>query len=80
MKFRTKHREIEAEQFWSQESPLPFPERQSCYMDSEGWYVVTADGQRIPVVDGDWIVRDPAGRGFYPLKPDVIDAMYEEVG
>lgn len=78
-RFRKRPIIIEAEQFRSDDKPLPFANRRACALDSEGWYVTTAHGQRTPIVDGDWIIPEPDNRGFYPCKPDIFDATYEPV-
>lgn len=36
-------------------------------------------GQRVVVVDGDWIIPEPDGQHFYPCKPDIFDATYDPV-
>lgn len=40
--------------------------------------VTTAHGQITRVAEGDWIIAEPDGRGFYPCKPDIFAATYEE--
>jgi len=42
-------------------------------------YVTTAHGQRAYLADGDWIIKEPDGRGHYPCKPDIFAATYEPV-
>jgi hypothetical protein len=79
-KFRKKPVVIEAEQFHDDSgnrAPLPFADRGACNFDGGEWYVVTAHGQRTRIVDGDWIIPEPDGRGFYPCKPDIFAATYE---
>ena len=41
--------------------------------------VTTAHGQKAIVVDGDWIMAEPDGRGYYPIKPDIFANRYERV-
>ena len=79
MKFRKKPVIVEAEQFHLGELPLPFPNEAACCFDGEHWYVVTTHGQWTKIVDGDWIIREPDNRGFYPCKPDIFAATYEAV-
>lgn len=79
MKFRKKPVVIEAEQFRPEAAPLPFAERGACNLGPNGWYVVTAHGQETRIVDGDWIIPEPDGRGFYPCKPDIFEKTYEPV-
>lgn len=76
-KFRSKPVEIEAEQFHEDKQPLPFSGRRACCYARGRWYVVTAHGQETTIVDGDWIVPEPDGRGFYPVKPDIFERKYE---
>lgn len=61
----------EAQQFWS-DKPLPFAEERACNLGPNGWYVVTAHGQETLISDGDFIIREPNGRGFYPCKPEIF--------
>ena len=35
------------------------------------------DGQAVAVEAGDWIIREPGGRGYYPCKPDIFELTYE---
>ena len=76
-KFRHKPTVIEAEQFRVGDLHLPFRTRQACNLGPEGWYVVTAHGQETTIADGDWIIPEPDGRGFYPVKNDIFLATYD---
>lgn len=29
---------------------------------------------------GDWVIPEPDGKHFYPVKPDIFDKTYEPVG
>lgn len=80
-RFRKRPIEIEAEQFDSGKSPLPFSERHppACCLGPDGWYVTTIHGHDTPIVDGDWIVPEPDREHFYPIKPEVFEANYEPV-
>ncbi len=40
-------------------------------------YVITIHGQRCYIQVGDWIVPEPDGIHFYPVKPDIFAATYE---
>lgn len=40
-------------------------------------YVVTIHAQRVYLSPGDWIIPEPDGIHFYPVKPDVFVEMYE---
>lgn len=78
-KFRKKPIVIDAEQFFSDRTPLPFRDRSACCLGPDGWYVVTIHGQETKIVDGDWIIPEPDGVHFYPCKSDIFAATYEEV-
>lgn len=78
-KFRSRPREIEAEQFHEDRQPLPFSDKGACCLGPDGWYVVTIHGQKTRIVDGDWIVPEPDGLHFYPVKADVMKKNYEPV-
>jgi hypothetical protein len=41
--------------------------------------VVTQHGQVTPIKEGDWILPEPDGIHFYPVKPDIFTERYEEV-
>lgn len=78
MKFRSKPREIEAEQFFAH-TPLPFRDRSAVAYDGEGFYVVTAHNQKVYLENGDWVVPEPDGIHFYPIKDEIIWKNYEAV-
>lgn len=78
MKWVTKPMIKEAEQFF-EGKPLPFATENACCLDHEGWYVFTTHGHRTPIADGDFIVREPNGNGYYPCKPDIWLAGHELV-
>lgn len=78
MKWKTKEKIKEAEQLLlGVKAPLPFNDEGACCFDGKRWYVVTAHGQQTQIIDGDYIVREPDGRGFYPCKPDIWLAGHE---
>jgi hypothetical protein len=79
-KYRKKPVVIEAEQFLMPSvHPLPFADRNAVTVSAHGYYVVTAHGQKVWLEDGDWIIPEPDGRGFYPCKPYIFAATYELV-
>ncbi len=43
------------------------------------FYVVTTHGQKAYLDEGDWIVTEPDGNGYYPCKPDIFAAGHEGV-
>lgn len=42
-------------------------------------YVVTIHGHATPVADGDWILPEPDGVHYYPVKPQIFERTYDEV-
>jgi len=42
-------------------------------------YVITAHDQPVFLEIGDWIVGEPDGRGYYPIKPDIFANTYEAI-
>jgi hypothetical protein len=73
-RYRKKPVVVEAEQFWPDR--LPFRDEGACCYDGF-WYVITSHGQKTCIAPGDWFIREPDDRGFYPCKPDIFDATYE---
>jgi len=43
------------------------------------YFVETIHKQRIALVPGDWVIREPDGVHFYPCKPDIFEATYDKV-
>lgn len=75
--YLTKPTKKEAEQFWSDgRAPLPFQSECACCFDGTRWYVVTTHGQETTIVDGDYIIREPDGNGFYPCKPQIFETNH----
>lgn len=72
-KFRKKPVIIEAEQF-VHAATAP----RGVYTEENGKaYVVTIHRQKVYVEPGDWIVPEPDGIHFYPIKPDIFASTYE---
>lgn len=76
-KFRKRPNEIEAEQYLLMNSP-----RGVCYCEEASSlrlpHVHTAhNNQAVFIERGDWIVPEPDGEHFYPVKPDIFAATYE---
>lgn len=80
MKFRKKPVVIEAVQFLLGE-PIP---RGVCV----GWmcnagnqpHVHTVhNGQHVMLENGDWVIGEPDGVHYYPVKNDIFEATYEPV-
>lgn len=74
---------FEAEQFFSGANPETWPlgvQWGGDLPDGTGCYIViTAHGHATPIADGDWIIPEPNGNGFYPCKPDIFKAMCFEI-
>ena len=90
--FRSKPRTITAEQFKGGVESLDYKiPTGACfcaagiYHAEEGdlsirWHVHTMHGkQTIPLLPGDWVVLEPDGTNYYPIKDDVMKANYELV-
>jgi hypothetical protein len=45
----------------------------------EGPYVVTIHSENAHLTPGDWIMREPDGIHYYPIKPDIFAATYEQI-
>lgn len=73
-KFRSRPAEIEAEQFVAYSDRWP-PGVQ--VEEGEAPFVVTAHGQRVYLEGGEWIVKEPTGDGYYPVKPDIFEKRWE---
>lgn len=85
--YRRKPVVVEAEQFFAAREPWPrgvlraalqhnLP-RHHDYWPAGTPVVVTIHGQTTRVSDGDWIIKEPDGKHFYPCKPDIFEATYE---
>lgn len=79
---RPKVQEIVAEQYYN--VPLGWPEGVCAGCDEHGLsigpHVHTAhNNQAVELEDGDWIVPEPDGVHYYPIKPDIFTATYEPV-
>ena len=71
MKYRKKPVVIEAFQ-WKPEMGEIGPVKQKFI----GYVIETLEGD-MTVSDGDWVIKGVKGE-FYPCKPDIFEATYEE--
>ena len=78
MRFKSKPVEIEAECFIKGKT-LPFRDEAAVCYDGHNWYVKTTAGRNVVIDDGDWIIREPDGNGFYPCKPDIFVNRWEPI-
>ena len=69
----------EVEQYLTAGSPMQAkgvcskPECGTGYYD----HVHTAHDSLVILAPGDWIMPEPDGRGYYPIKPDIFAERYE---
>lgn len=42
-------------------------------------FVTTAHGQRVYLAEGDWVTPEPNGKGYYPIKPDIMTTRYDPI-
>lgn len=44
----------------------------------EGAHVHTAHAGQVVVLEpGDWVTAEPNGNGYYPIKPDIMEKMFD---
>lgn len=88
MKFRKKPVVVEAEQFHlTEDGPSDSAWLRSvrvfcfveCPCDGIPHVHTIHNNQAVAVEDGDWILPEPDGQYFYPVKPDIFEATYEPV-
>lgn len=78
MKFKTRTREIEAEQFL--ENGPVVKGVCLCGRMAMGPHVHTMhEGQQVRLMDGDWVTAEPDGEHYYPIKSEVMVKNYEPV-
>ena len=91
MRFRSKPVEIEAEQ-WFPGKDIPGVHSEECWTEighrsgqaqrfrqPDRFYVVTIHRQKVYLEPGDYVVTEPDGQHFYPVKPDIFTARWEPV-
>lgn len=82
-KFRTKPKEITAEQF---NNGAPELAKGVCFcVAGDKVYYIAAhvhtmhNNQTVILESGDWVVPEPDGVHYYPIKPEVFADKYEPV-
>ncbi len=82
-RFRKRSVIVEAEQYNGSYTHHEMPEgicrwdRQDC---PTAPHVHTAHASQVVFVEeGDWIIKEPGNRGYYPCKPDIFELLYEPV-
>lgn len=81
-RFRKKPVLIEAEQFNDFKNP---PKGVTAWPDERGFqprdmtagFVTTIHGQRAHVMLGDWIIPEPDGVHYYPVKDNIFKKTYD---
>ena len=80
-KYRKKPVIIQAIQFFGSETkPKEVKEALGCdpiIISNQGYFIETLEGI-MEVSEGDYIIKGVKGE-FYPCKPDIFEATYEEV-
>ncbi|MGU5699486.1 hypothetical protein ACV1D9_20305 [Aeromonas allosaccharophila] len=78
--YRKKPVEVEAIQWtgFNRAEILNFVGRAASWGDVTGMTIATLEGNHI-ASEGDYIIKGVAGE-FYPCKPDIFRATYEQVG
>ena len=74
-KFRKKPVEIEAEQWLGNDTQY----HPGVEVDANGPFVTTIHEQRAYLAPGDWIIPEPKSGRYYPCKPDIFAATYDEI-
>jgi len=73
-KFRNKPKTVDAVQFLNSEQALPRGVRRD---NGGGFFVMTIQGERVPVKPGEWIVDEGDSLHFYPIADEVFQKSYE---
>ena len=77
--FRRKPTKITAEQFFYDGPSVPgvfYPSKEGGTYVGDA-FVVTAHEQRVYLQNSDWIVGEPDGVHFYPIKDEIFRNLYE---
>lgn len=82
-RFRTKPKEIEAWQHITDGKTTKTKgicQSLTCFSKNPFMHVHTMHkGQIVAVENGDWIVPEPDGEHYYPVKDEVFRDKYEEI-
>lgn len=75
--FRSKPRVITANRYHEE---LAYEVPGVCICARQGPHVHTLhEGQQVRLQDGDWVVAEPDGEHYYPIKDAVLRTNYEPV-
>lgn len=79
--YRKKPVVIDAEQFFYDGPRVRGVFYPDLSADRRTWigdaFVITIHDQRVYLQSGDWIIAEPDGEHYYPVKPDIFAASYE---
>ena len=81
-KFRKKPVVIEAEQYTEYGKLVKgMCNSQTCYsrVNNAPHVHTIHDNQMVNLEVGDWVIPEPDGKHFYPVKPDIFEQTYEPV-
>ncbi len=81
-KYRKRSVDIEAEQYEEYGKPVKgMCNSRACYVggNDEPHVHTIHDNQIVKLKVGDWIIPELDGVGYYPCKPDIFVATYEEI-
>lgn len=79
-KFRKLPVVIEAVQWFSGEMDGVCTKNEIAFREDEPPHVHTMhNNQMVYLSPGDWVVPEPDGEHYYPIKPDIFEQTYEPV-
>ena len=83
IKVRKRPIVIEVEQFFYDKSQITGVFYPSVSDDGKTYigdaFVVTAHALRVYLQNGDWIVPEPDGEHYYPVKSEIFEKLYETI-
>ena len=81
--YRKKPAVVDAEQFFYDGPRVRGVFYPDVSEDGRTWigdaFVITIHDQRVYLQSGDWIIAEPDGEHYYPVKPNIFAATYEQV-
>lgn len=79
-RFRSRPREITAEKYSANSAGIRPNGVCLCAKMVMGPHVHTMhEGQQVELQEGDWVVQEPDGVHYYPIKADVMEKNYEQI-
>ena len=77
--YRRKPTTVEAEQFTDYTRPCRGVLINNDTAPTPTAYVVTMQGQSVPVKVGEWIAKEASGDGYYPIADAEFRRIYEPI-